>query len=42
MIGIANGVARQATLAKRLDERTAHQLSTLTAIALFAGYFSLL
>jgi hypothetical protein len=42
VIGIANGVAREATFAKRVDERTAHQLSTLTAIAGFAGYFALL
>jgi hypothetical protein len=42
VLGIANGVAREATLSKRFDERTAHQLSTLTAIAGFAGYFALL
>ena len=29
VLGIANGVAREATLSKRFDERTAHQLSTL-------------
>jgi membrane associated rhomboid family serine protease len=38
-IGIANGVLREATFGKRLDERTANQLSASTAIAAFAGYF---
>jgi hypothetical protein len=42
VLGIANGLAREATLSKRFHERTAHQLSTLTAIAAFAGYFALL
>jgi hypothetical protein len=42
VLGIANGIAREATLSKRFDERTAHQLSTLSAIAGFAGYFALL
>ena len=42
LIGIGNGVARQVTFARRVDERTAHQLSALTAIAAFAGYFTLL
>lgn len=42
VIGVTNGIAREATLAKRFDERTAHQLSTLTAIGGFAGYFALL
>ena len=40
VIGVVNGVAREATLGKRFDERTAHQLSTLTAIAAFTGYFA--
>jgi hypothetical protein len=41
-IGVANGVTREATVAKRLPERTAHNVSTATAIAAFAGYFRLL
>jgi hypothetical protein len=39
MIGVANGVAREATYGKRLPELAAHQLSTVTAIAAFAMYF---
>jgi hypothetical protein len=42
VIGVANGVAREATFGKRLDERTAHQVSTLTAVVGFAGYFGFL
>jgi hypothetical protein len=38
-IGVANGVAREATIVKRLPERTAHNVSTGTAIAAFTGYF---
>jgi hypothetical protein len=41
-IGVANGVAREATYGKRLGEQAAHQVSTVTAIATFAAYFSLL
>jgi hypothetical protein len=41
-IGIANGVAREATYAGRVGDRTAHNVSALTAIVAFAGYFSLL
>jgi hypothetical protein len=36
------GVAREATLTKPFDEQTAHQVSTLTAMLGFAGYFALL
>lgn len=41
-IGVANGVAREATYGKRLSEQSAHQLSSVTAIGAFAGYFSYL
>lgn len=39
-IGVANGVLRQATYAKRLGEMPAHQVSTATAITAFAVYFA--
>ena len=39
-IGVANGVLRQATYAKRLGELPAHQVSTATAIVAFAAYFT--
>ena len=42
VIGILNGIVREATYGKRLKSQTAHQLSTGTAIAAFAVYFSLL
>jgi hypothetical protein len=38
-IGIANGILREATYGKRIDERSANQLSALTAIAAFTAYF---
>jgi hypothetical protein len=38
VIGIANGVARETLYADSVGDRTAHQLSTATAIALFFGY----
>jgi hypothetical protein len=38
-IGVANGVAREATYGRRVSERTARQLSGLTAIGAFAAYF---
>ncbi len=38
-IGVANGVVREATYGKRVDERRAHQVSTLTALAAFAALF---
>jgi hypothetical protein len=41
-IGVANGVAREATYAKRTSEQAAHQISGATAIAAFAGYFWIL
>ena len=39
MIGIANGTLREVAYKDRVGELTAHQLSTGSAIALFAGYF---
>lgn len=42
LIGIANGTLRELGYRDRVGERTAHQLSTLSAIGLFAGYFALL
>ena len=42
VLGIANGVARRAGYERRLGELRAHQVSTGTAIALFAGYIYLL
>jgi hypothetical protein len=42
VIGVANGVAREATYARRVGERTAHNLSGAAAIIAFAGYFSAL
>ena len=42
LIGIANGTLREVACKDLVGERTAHQLSTASAIALFAGYFALL
>ncbi|MDX6675527.1 MAG: hypothetical protein QOH11_2945 [Solirubrobacteraceae bacterium] len=42
MIGVANGVLREATFARLLGERAAHAASAATGIAAFAGYFSVL
>ena len=42
LIGIANGTLREVAYKDRVGELTAHQLSTGSAIALFAGYFELL
>ncbi len=39
-IGVANGVIRQATYAKRLGEIPAHQVSVATAITAFALYYA--
>lgn len=41
-IGIANGVAREAIYSRRVSERTAHQVSSVTAVAAFAAYFDVL
>ena len=42
LIGIANGTLRELAYKDRVGERTAHQLSTGSAIALFGAYFELL
>jgi hypothetical protein len=42
VIGVANGVLREATFARVLGERAAHAASGATAIAAFAGYYSAL
>jgi hypothetical protein len=42
LIGVANGVLREATYGRRVSERAAHQLSGVTAAAAFAAYFSAL
>ena len=42
VIGVANGVLREATYGRRVSERAAHQLSGVTAIAAFGFYFSAL
>jgi hypothetical protein len=42
LIGVANGVLREVTYGRRMSERAAHQLSGVTAVAAFAGYFSAL
>jgi hypothetical protein len=42
LIGVANGVLREATFAKLLGERAAHVASGATAVMAFAGYFSAL
>ena len=42
LIGIANGTLRELGYKDRVGERTAHQISTGSAIALFAGSFELL
>jgi hypothetical protein len=41
-IGVANGLAREATYGRALRERTAHNVSSATAVAGFAGYFAFL
>ena len=42
LIGIANGTARELGYRERVGELRAHQLSTVTAIGLFAAYFEVL
>ena len=42
LIGVGNGILREATYGRRVSERPAHQLSGATAIAAFALYFSAL
>lgn len=38
LIGILNGIVREAWYAKHLSELSAHQVSTLTAVLLFGVY----
>lgn len=42
VIGVANGIAREATFARVLGERSGHAASGATAVAAFAGYFTAL
>jgi hypothetical protein len=42
LIGITNGTARELGYGRHMRERTAHQVSTATALALFSGYFAAL
>jgi hypothetical protein len=39
LLGVLNGTARQMLYAERTGDRTAHQVSTATMIALLAAYF---
>ena len=40
VIGVANGVVREATYGKAVSERAAHQLSAVTGITAFAALFA--
>jgi hypothetical protein len=42
VIGVGNGVLREATYGRRLGERAGHDVSGVTAIAAFAAYFRVL
>ena len=42
VLAILNGLAREAWITPRFELATAHQISTITLLALFAGYFLLL
>ncbi len=42
LIGVANGVLREATYGKRVGEQSAHRISGITAVAAFGLYFSAL
>jgi hypothetical protein len=39
LIGVANGIVREATYGRRAGEFAAHQISGVTAVAAFAAYF---
>jgi hypothetical protein len=39
LIGVGNGVAREATVARVMSEERAHQLSCASALGAFAAYF---
>jgi hypothetical protein len=42
VVGVADGIVREATYGKRLPEAAAHQVSTATAITAFLLYFRFL
>jgi menaquinone-dependent protoporphyrinogen IX oxidase len=42
VLGVVNGTAREKLYARRLGDARAHQLSTVTMLALLAGYFAAL
>jgi hypothetical protein len=42
VVGVADGIVREATYGKRLPEAAAHQVSTATAITTFVLYFPFL
>jgi lysylphosphatidylglycerol synthetase-like protein (DUF2156 family) len=42
VLGVGNGALREAVYARRLGELRAHQLSTLTLVALLGGYVAAL
>jgi hypothetical protein len=42
VIGVLNGTAREALYARPVGERTAHQISTATLVALLGAYFAAL
>jgi hypothetical protein len=39
LIGVANGMVREATIGRRMGERTANQISVLSGIGAFAVFF---
>jgi hypothetical protein len=42
VVGVANGTVRELTYGRMMQERTAHQVSTATALAGFTAYFAAL
>lgn len=42
VIGVVNGIAREATYGRLMSERVGHNVSGATGIAAFAGYFWML
>jgi hypothetical protein len=42
LIGVGNGILREATYGRWASQRTPHQLSGVTAVAAFAAYFAAL
>ncbi len=39
LVGVANGILRETTYARRVDEQTAHQVSGITAVVAFSVLF---